>query len=44
MATTHLEFLASRLKSSHIFTVDRTDFDVYRTKAGKPFTRLWLEY
>ncbi len=43
VADVALVFLASRLKSSHIFTVDRTDFDVYRTKAGKPFTRLWLE-
>ena len=43
IADVSLVFLASRLKSSHIFTVDRADFDVYRTKTGKPFTRLWIE-
>jgi uncharacterized protein len=43
IADVSLVFLASRLKTSHIFTVDRADFDVYRTKTGKPFTRLWIE-
>jgi len=42
VADVSLVFLANRLKSSYIFTVDRSDFDVYRTKTGKPFTRLWV--
>ncbi|HRH92469.1 MAG TPA: PIN domain-containing protein [Agitococcus sp.] len=42
IADVALVFLANRLKSSYIFTVDRADFTVYRTKTGKPFTRLWV--
>ena len=42
IADVALVFLANHLKSSHIFTVDRADFAVYRTKTGKPFTRLWV--
>ena len=37
-----LVFLADRLKTEHIFTVDRNDFSAYRTKQGKPFKVLWL--
>ncbi len=37
-----LVFLAARLKTTHIFTIDRTDFNTYRTRAGKPFNRLWV--
>ncbi|MDO8417563.1 MAG: hypothetical protein Q7S87_15275 [Agitococcus sp.] len=43
IADVALVFLASRLKTTHIFTVDRADFTVYRTRAGKPFTRLWVQ-
>ena len=35
-------FLAERLKTAHIFTVDRNDFAAYRTRQGKPFKVLWL--
>lgn len=38
-----LVFLAARLKTTHIFTVDKADFDTYRTRSGKPFNRLWVE-
>lgn len=37
-----LVFLADRLKTAHIFTVDRNDFATYRTLQGKPFKVLWL--
>jgi predicted nucleic acid-binding protein len=36
-------FLAARLKTTHIFTIDRADFDTYRTRSGKPFNRLWVK-
>jgi predicted nucleic acid-binding protein len=35
-------FLAARLKTTHIFTVDKADFDTYRTRSGKAFNRLWI--
>lgn len=38
-----LVFLAGRLRSVNIFTVDRADFATYRTRGGKPFSRLWVE-
>lgn len=38
-----LVFLAARLKTTHIFTIDRADFDTYRTRSGKPFNRLWVK-
>lgn len=38
-----LIFLAARLKTTQIFTVDKSDFDTYRTRAGKPFNRLWIQ-
>ena len=38
-----LVFLAARLKTTHIFTVDKADFDTYRTRSGKPFNRLWVK-
>ncbi|MEI6708085.1 MAG: hypothetical protein WCK96_13230 [Methylococcales bacterium] len=37
-----LVFLAARLKTTHIFTVDKADFDTYRTRTGKVFNRLWV--
>jgi predicted nucleic acid-binding protein len=38
-----LVFLAARLKTTHIFTMDRADFDTYRTRSGKAFNRLWVK-
>jgi uncharacterized protein len=38
-----LVFLAARLKTTHIFTIDRADFDTYRTRSGKRFNRLWVK-
>ncbi len=43
IADVALVFLASRLKTTHIFTVDRADFTAYRTRTGRPFTRLWVK-
>ena len=37
-----LVFLAARLKTTHIFTVDKADFSMYRTRTGKPFNCLWV--
>lgn len=37
-----LVFLAEKLKTVHIFTVDENDFSAYRTRAGQPFKILWL--
>jgi predicted nucleic acid-binding protein len=37
-----LVFLAARLKTNYIFTVDKADFDTYRTRSGKSFNRLWI--
>ena len=42
MADVSLVFLASRLRSLNIFTVDRADFATYRTRNGKSFSRLWV--
>lgn len=33
---------ARNMKTTHIFTVDKADFDTYRTRTGKPFNRLWV--
>jgi len=38
-----LVFLAHKLKTAYIFTVDKADFDTYRTLSGKPFMRLWVK-
>ncbi|MFZ4504310.1 MAG: type II toxin-antitoxin system VapC family toxin [Methylovulum sp.] len=38
-----LVFLAARLKTTHIFTIDKADFETYRTRSGKPFNRLWVK-
>lgn len=43
VADVSLVFLASRLRTVNIFTVDRADFATYRTRTGKPFARLWVE-
>lgn len=43
IADVSLVFLAEYLKTTWIFTVDRGDFDSYRTVTGKHFKRLWLE-
>ncbi len=43
VADVSLVFLASRLRTVHIFTVDRADFTTYRTRSGKPFARLWVQ-
>jgi predicted nucleic acid-binding protein len=37
-----LVFLAERLKTAHIFTVDENDFSAYRTREGQPFKIIWL--
>jgi predicted nucleic acid-binding protein len=37
-----LVFLAERLKTAHIFTVDENDFSAYRTRTGQPFKIVWL--
>jgi len=37
-----LVFLAERLKTAHIFTVDENDFSAYRTRTGQPFKIIWL--
>ncbi len=38
-----LVFLAYKLKTTYIFTVDKADFDTYKTLSGKPFNRLWVK-
>jgi uncharacterized protein len=38
-----LVFAADRMKAYNVLTVDRRDFDRYRTPAGKPLVRLWVE-
>ena len=35
-------FLAEKLKTVHIFTVDENDFRAYRTRTGQPFKIIWL--
>lgn len=37
-----LVFLAERLKTAHIFTVDENDFSTYRTRTGQSFKIIWL--
>ena len=43
VADVSLVFLAGRLKTTRIFTVDRADFTTYRTRNGKPFAKLWVD-
>ena len=40
LADVSLLYLAEREGISTIFTLDRRDFSVYRTKAGKPYKLL----
>ena len=35
-------FLAEKLKTVHIFTVDENDFSAYRTRTGQIFKIIWL--
>ncbi|MCB1673591.1 MAG: hypothetical protein KDI00_02860 [Pseudomonadales bacterium] len=35
-------FLAEKLKTVHIFTVDENDFRAYRTRNNQPFKIIWL--
>jgi uncharacterized protein len=38
-----LIWLAGRVNTSHVLTVDRKDFAIYRTPDGKAFERVWIE-
>ncbi|MFT4178823.1 MAG: hypothetical protein QM612_05075 [Thermomonas sp.] len=43
MADVALVFTADRIGVHRILTVDRRDFDRYRSPCGKKFTRLWVK-
>ena len=43
LADVALVFLADRLGVHNILTVDRKDFDRYRTPLGKKLKRLWVK-
>jgi predicted nucleic acid-binding protein len=43
LADVALVFAADRIGCWNILTVDRRDFDRYRTPRGKKFKRLWIE-
>lgn len=43
LADVSLVLLADKIKTVNILTVDRADFETYRTLSGKPFKRLWLK-
>lgn len=38
-----LIWLAGRVNTSQVLTVDRKDFAIYRTPDGKAFERIWIE-
>lgn len=43
LADVALVFVADRIGTHSILTVDRRDFDRYRSPRGKKFKRLWLK-
>lgn len=43
LADVALVFAADRLKAYNVLTVDRKDFDRYRTPRGKRLVRLWMD-
>lgn len=43
LADIALVFASDRLKAYNVLTVDRRDFDRYRTPAGKRLVRIWVE-
>lgn len=43
LADVSLVLLADKIKTVNILTVDKADFETYRTLSGKPFKRLWLK-